>query len=230
MSFVDAKDESRSVKRAMARRRAVSLGSAAALFALIFVLLPSTVSGPFRETLAFDAAALTFIAITLYSAMHGDAKLTQRRAAVEDPGRNVIFLIVILAALSGLCSAVFILGKDVNSAHNALKAFELVTGILAVVSGWVLIHLVYTLRYAHAYYYDPDGADPGGLEFPGKRPPTDYDFAYFSFVIGMTFQVSDVTISDPRIRREVLTHALISFAYNTAIIALGVNIASGLLH
>ncbi len=230
MSTLDARDESRTVKRGITRKRVVSLGSAAALFAIVFVLLPRNVSGPFRETLAFDAAAVAFIAITLSSAIHGDAKRTQRRAAVEDPGRNVIYLIVILAAISGLVSAIFILGKDVSSAHNLLKAFELVTGILAVVSGWVLIHLVYTLRYAHAYYYDPDGADPGGLQFPGDRPPNDFDFAYFSFVIGMTFQVSDVQITDSGIRREVLTHGLISFAYNTAIIALGVNIASGLLH
>jgi uncharacterized membrane protein len=104
-------------------------------------------------------------------------------------------------------------------------------GIAAVILGWLIIHTTFIFRYAYLYYYDSDadGTAQRGLSFPGTNEPDDYDFAYFSFVIGMTFQVSDVQISDPGIRTIVLVHALLSFAYNTAILALVVNLASGLL-
>jgi uncharacterized membrane protein len=109
-------------------------------------------------------------------------------------------------------------------AEPVLVAFSL----LAVSSAWLLTHTAYTLRYARLYYRD-DHEGVGGLDFPGKHPPADIDFAYFAFTIGMCFQVSDVTISSPAIRRDVLVHAVISFAYNTAILALALNLAFGLL-
>jgi len=100
------------------------------------------------------------------------------------------------------------------------------------VLGWLLIHTTFIFRYAHLFYYDSDqdGTAQRGLDFPGTKDPDDYDFAYFSFVIGMTFQVSDVQITDPGVRSLALVHALLSFGYNTAIIALGVNLASSLLN
>ena len=89
------------------------------------------------------------------------------------------------------------------------------------------------MHYAHAYYSDED-EDPntsgvGGLEFPNEKEPDFLDFAYFSFVIGMTCQVSDVQISSPGIRRLALVHGLLSFLFNTVILALTVNLASGML-
>jgi uncharacterized membrane protein len=98
--------------------------------------------------------------------------------------------------------------------------------------GWFLIHTLFVFRYAHLYYFDSDrdGTAQRGLTFPGTTDPDDYDFAYFSFVVGMTFQVSDVQITDPGVRTVVLVHAILSFAYNTAILALVVNLASGLLN
>lgn len=87
---------------------------------------------------------------------------------------------------------------------------------------------MHALRYARLYYRD-DGAGEGGLEFPGKEPPDDFDFAYFSFTIGMCFQVSDVSVSSRLIRRTVLVHSLVSFLYNTAILALALNLVFGRL-
>ena len=98
----------------------------------------------------------------------------------------------------------------------------------AVVTAWALTHTAYTLRYAHLYYRD-DGDGEGGLSFPGGRSPDYFDFAYFAFTVGMAFQVSDVTITSAAIRRAVLGHALLSFAYNTAILALALNLTFGLL-
>jgi uncharacterized membrane protein len=90
--------------------------------------------------------------------------------------------------------------------------------------GWLLTHTAFTLRYAHLYYRG--GADSeGGIEFCGDDKPADLDFAYFAFTIGMCFQVSDATIGDRTIRHTALLHALVSFIYNTGILALVLNIA-----
>jgi uncharacterized membrane protein len=97
-----------------------------------------------------------------------------------------------------------------------------------VVSSWCLTHTVYTLRYAHLYYRD-DATGEGGLTFPGEDCPNYFDFAYFAFTVGMCFQVSDVVICSAAIRRAVLGHSLLSFAYNTAILALALNLLFGLL-
>jgi uncharacterized membrane protein len=102
----------------------------------------------------------------------------------------------------------------------------------AVVVSWWLVHTVFTMRYAHLFYTVTDGhrTPTGGLEFPGDDKEPDYlDFVYFSFVIGMTFQVSDVEISSKQIRRLAWAHGLIAFAFNTAIEALSINVISGLV-
>ena len=100
-----------------------------------------------------------------------------------------------------------------------------------MIAGWWLIHTIFTFRYAHLFYYDGDNNQRAdrGLEFPGTEKPSDYDFAYFSFVVGMTFQVSDVQVTTASMRRMVLTHGIIAFAYNTAILALGINISTTLI-
>ena len=162
--------------------------------------------------------------------LRNDATHTIRRAAQADPGRNFLAGIVIISALAGLASATVILGKGPN-VPAIDRDIALMAGVLAVVLGWFLIHTLFVFRYAHLYYFDSDedGSAQRGLTFPGTTEPDDYDFAYFSFVIGMTFQVSDVQITDPGVRTVVLFHAILSFAYNTAILALVVNLASGLL-
>lgn len=212
-------------------KRNVMFLSAAATFALVWFLMPSSLHGTIRFVTAFDVAGALLLALLVRLGMHADAALTQRRAAVDDPGRNVALAVVILSAVVGFASAITVLGTDLPKAHGLTRYIDLIIGIAAVVIGWALIHTNFLFRYAYLYYYDKDGdGHPSGIEFPGGAPPNDYDFAYFSFVIGMTFQVSDVNITETRIRRQALVHSLISFAYSAGIIALGVNIASGLLH
>jgi uncharacterized membrane protein len=101
-----------------------------------------------------------------------------------------------------------------------------------VLSSWILIHTIFALHYAHAFYRecddDPESGNGSGLMFPGEEHPDYVDFAYFSFVIGMTFQVSDVQITSSRIRRLALVHGLLSFCFNTVILALAINIGSSL--
>lgn len=153
----------------------------------------------------------------------------RRIAKLQDSSRTIIFLFVIAASLMSMGAIIFLL----KSSKGTDKNEHILLAIAAVIVSWWLVHTIFTLLYAHLYYdTDTDDGkklDVGGLDFPTKEEPDYLDFVYFSFVIGMTFQVSDVTISSRRIRRFVLLHALMSFAFNTAILALSINVISGLV-
>ena len=149
----------------------------------------------------------------------------------EDSGAAFIFLFVVCAAFISLFAIVFLLlslhGKQ-NIRSHIILAFA------SVFCSWVLIHTLFTLRYAHLYYSFSNPATEAGeqqdaLGFPGDEEPDYFDFAYFSFVLGMTFQVSDVIIRSRKIRRMALLHGFLSFVYNTVIVALSINIVSAII-
>jgi len=209
------------------------LGIAGAIAGLLAVrfFAPSWLHGTTRWVAAYDVAAIVLLAYDWTFGLRNNATHTIRRAAEADPGRNLLAGIVLVSVIAGLASAVSILGRgpDVPASDHSIAV---AVGIAAVALGWFLIHTMYTFRYAHLYYYDSDqdGSAQRGLTFPGTADPDDYDFAYFAFVVGMTFQVSDVQITDPGVRSVVLLHGILSFGYNTAILALVVNLASNLLN
>ncbi len=153
-------------------------------------------------------------------------------AKIQDSSRIIIFLFVLGASLVSLVAIVFLLKS--TKGHSKTDFNEhIILAISAVVVSWWLVHTIFTLLYAHLYYdTDTDAGETktiGGLEFPGNEEPDYLDFVYFSFVIGMTFQVSDIEISSRYIRRFAILHALMSFAFNTAILALSINVISGLV-
>ena len=213
------------------RSRIIGFGCAILAAALDIVFAPAWTDGLAKGVAAYDAAALTLIVVFWTLAMHSHPQDTEARAAVEDPGRNVVLFLVLAAIAGAFASAINIIGHGPRATDPHEKAIVYALGLSAVVLGWFLIHTLLTFRYAHMYYFDDDGDNEAdrGLKFPGTDAPNDYDFAYFSFVIGMTFQVSDVEITDPGVRRYALLHALISFGYNTAILALVVNLGSNLI-
>jgi uncharacterized membrane protein len=209
----------------------VSFGAALLAAFIVVVAFPNW-HGPWtRLVAAYDVFALCLLAWYWLVALQRDARGAGRRAAMEDPGRNVIVVLVVASVAFGFFSGLEILGRR-SLDGDPHRAFLYAIGLSAVVLGWFLIHTVFLFRYARLYYgdHDRDNKSDGGLIFPGGREPNDLDFAYFSFVIGMTFQVSDVQISSPAIRKLALAHGLISFAYNTSILALVVNVVAGLLH
>jgi uncharacterized membrane protein len=210
--------------------RLFGLTGAAVAAVLVMVAAPAWLRGTVRWVAAYDALAVVLLAFDWLFALRNDALHTEHRASQEDPGRNVVLVLLLLSVAAGLAAAIVILGKGA-AVPQSDRPLALAFGVLAVVLGWFLIHSTFIFRYAHLYYYDSDkdGTAQGGLNFPGTTQPDDYDFAYYSFVIGMTCQVSDVAITDPGVRSLTLFHALLSFGYNTAILALGVNLASGLL-
>jgi len=152
-----------------------------------------------------------------------------KQAADDDPSHVIIFVIVLLCSAASMLAVILLLtAKEEN---NAEKALYVPLALVGMIFSWLAVHTLFTARYAHLYY-GRKKADAlsykGGLEFPGDNKPDFLDFAYFSFVLGMTFQVSDIQISSKKLRRLALLHGLISFAYNTIIVALTINILAGL--
>jgi len=155
----------------------------------------------------------------------------RRIAKLQDSSRTFLFLFVITASLTSMVAIFFLLKS--SKGHGASVNEHIFLAITAVIISWWLVHTIFTLRYAHLYYdtHKNDGTPRvcGGLEFPGNQEPDYLDFVYFSFVLGMTFQVSDVVITSKGIRRLATIHGLLSFAFNTAIVALSINVISGLV-
>jgi uncharacterized membrane protein len=183
-----------------------------------------------RVLFGWNAGAILLLILAWSIIWQCDAGTTHRRAAAEDPGRKLVWAIILGASTFGLFAATYVL-RRAKSLAPGYEALLVILCLAGVVSAWCLTHTAYTLRYAHLYYRDDDddGDHDRGLLFPCKQPPDYYDFAYFAFTVGMCFQVSDVTITSKPIRRTVLVHSVLSFAYNTAILALALNLIAGLL-
>lgn len=177
-----------------------------------------------RLLVGWLAYALTLLGLLWWVIVFADARRTARQ---EDESRPAIFFITVGGALISLLTVIGLLGSlKVLAPAEALS--HIILSAVTVTSSWGLIHSIFTLHYAHLYYTS-DKKDAGGLRFPGPLSPDYLDFAYYSFVIGMTFQVSDVAVISRSIRRLTLVHSILSFAYNTLIIALTINAISSLL-
>lgn len=189
---------------------------------------------PSTQSIAtWDVFALSILVLAWLTILTTPPEKLRARAQMQDVSHIVIFIFVLVAACAGLFAVGFLfLNKSVVVTRPHFF-IHLLMSLVAVICSWALVHTVFGLRYAHTYYGDPDGpAGPkphaGGLDFPGGREPDYMDFAYFSFVIGMTFQVSDVVITSRDFRKLVLVHAMLSFGFNTVILALTINTVSAL--
>lgn len=155
-------------------------------------------------------------------------------AEEEDSSAPFIFLFVVCAAFISLFAIIFLLQSMPDNSKHGLS-LHILLSFSSVFCSWTLVHTLFTLRYAHLYYNTNNRShvrtqpEPPGLRFPNESEPDYLDFAYFSFILGMTFQVADVEINSRRIRRLALLHGLLSFVYNTIIVALSINIISGLI-
>jgi uncharacterized membrane protein len=155
-------------------------------------------------------------------------------AVKQDSSRTIISVVILFASVVSLFAVIFLM-RTLPNPNQAGFPYHVGFAITSVILSWIMIHTIFAIRYAHLYYnllYEErmnQKEHKGGLIFPSDDPPDYFDFAYFSFVIGMTWQVSDIQISSRRIRRMVLFHALLSFLYNTVILALTINIISGLI-
>jgi len=201
---------------------------------IILLLSLGHCSTPAVILVTWIAFALTIIIMDWVIILSSHPMEVRKIARIQDSSRTLIFLFVIVASIVSTLAIFFLLKSSKHLSPEAVTEHVLL-GMASVIVSWVLVHTIFTLRYAHMYYttdVDDDGKKKtlGGLEFPGDEKQPDYlDFVYFSFVIGMTFQVSDVEISSRQIRRLAWIHGMISFAFNTAIVALSINVISGLV-
>ena len=181
--------------------------------------------------LSYVIVSLLFSWITILTSHPSEV---QKMAHNQDSSRTLVFTFVVAAAFASLFAVVILLQTRGDLPKQEFT-LHISISMAAVLSSWWLVHTVFTLRYAHFYYRDTSiekvgkHEKPGGLDFPSEPNPDYLDFTYFAFVIGTTFQVSDVQITSRRIRRLVWMHGVISFAFNTIIVALIINIISGLI-
>jgi uncharacterized membrane protein len=183
---------------------------------------------PVPALIGGDAFFLIYLALMTRFALRTTPEELRRRASVEDEG---IFLIVVLALAAIVFSLAAMFGLlNRGEANNPV---ELSLAIASVPLGWLMLHTIAAFHYAHLFYAtsdEDDAQEAGGLNFPGDEEPGGWDFLYFSFVVGMTAQVSDVTVQTAGMRRLVLLHGVVSFFYNTVLLALAVNVAVTLAH
>jgi uncharacterized membrane protein len=172
----------------------------------------------------WDVAVVIYLVWVWSSAWRLDPGLTAQLAKREDPSTGVAELIVLGAGTALLVAVGFALVKA-GQATGGMKAYLIALGLLSVVLSWTVVHTVYMLRYARAYYSDPSG----GIEFNEEEPPVYTDFAYFSFTVGMCFQVSDTSITSKAIRRLTLHHALLSYLFGAVLLGLVINVVATLL-
>lgn len=174
--------------------------------------------------MGWDGAALIYLVMVWVAVYRMKAEVTARMAGREDPSNPVAEIVVVVASIAALVAVGFALARA-GQTTGSTKAWLLTLGSVSVVVSWLVVHTVFMLRYARSYYGEP----AGGIEFNEEDRPAYLDFAYFSFTIGMTFQVSDTNITTKAIRRLALHHALLSYLFGAVILATAINVFASLL-
>lgn len=175
---------------------------------------------------AFALSYLVSTWIVIFSRGIPQIKQVAKR---EDGSRSFVLLFTIVASFAAICTVLLLVINSDKGAKDQLITVPV--SFFSILFSWALVHTILAFHYAHIYYDDDktgNKANYGGLQFPNDDTPDYRDFAYFSFVVGMTFQVSDVQVTDKKMRRLVLAHGLISFVLNTFVVALTVNFIAGL--
>jgi len=217
--------ESRIVRILIARRR-LMVSIAAGL--VLLVLLQSTSLRPVtRALLAWDLTAAIYVGAAFWMVARSTVETCHARAELYDESDWMIMTLVVASSAASFV-AIFAELAAIKSGHAPLTISLVVTGATVVLS-WTFTHVIFTLHYANLYYRVREQGAQGGLEFPGKRPPDYRDFLYYSFVIGCATQTADVNTVSPAMRRATLVHGVIAFAFNTAILALMINVGASLL-
>lgn len=197
------------------------LSFAAAVFLLVLLAAPGGLN-PARELLlAFNLATASFLILIFRMMFRSTPASMRQRAELQREGRWVVLGTSIVVSLVTLVA----LSLELHT-KNGGAPLQVILSALSIILVWVFVNIMFTLHYAHDFYDEHEHKTPG-LEFPGTEEPDYWDFMYFAFVLGMTFQVSDVQIASRAMRRFALLHSMLAFFFNVVIIALTVNIIAG---
>lgn len=200
---------------------------AAGLVVLVALPGPPVLRQATRYLLAWDLTAALYILFALITFFRSSVETCRARAALYDESDGVIVGLVVGSAAASF-GAIFAELAAIKSGLAPAGIGLLVTGLTVILS-WTFTHVVFTLHYANLYYRPKKTGPPGGLDFPGERPPDYRDFLYYSFVIGCAAQTADVDTTSTQMRMATLIHGIVAFAFNTAILALVINVGAGLI-
>jgi uncharacterized membrane protein len=214
--------------RIVASRRRLFIGALCGLLA--FLVLPRGTIAATRWVLAWDIGVALFLVLALHLFLTEKQARMAGHARAQQEGEWTVFAITVGAVVVSFAA---IIGEFVGTAalHGGNRALHVGLVATTLVLSWLMMQFTFAFRYAHAYYSASDGGSGvrGGLRFPAEDSPDYMDFLYFSMVLGMTFQVSDVEVTSRKLRRLATLHGFLGFLFNTVILALTVNIAAGLL-
>ncbi|VBB45733.1 conserved membrane hypothetical protein [uncultured Paludibacter sp.] len=197
--------------------------------ALTLLFIFSELNILLRILFAWTAFSLTFLVLGWIVIFTRTVEQIKKKATEDDGSTVFVFFMVVISSFAGLLTVLLLMISQNTDIKNSVWFLPLT--IAGILLSWIMIHTIYIFHYAHEYYDADDGKGNrvfGGLEFPNEKSPDYLDFAYFSFVMGCTFQVSDVEISSRRIRRIAMVHGILSFILNTFVVALTINLIAGL--
>jgi uncharacterized membrane protein len=196
---------------------------------LVDLLLPEQIAKQTitRHIFALNAGAILYLFLAAHMMFFSDHKKMIQRSELQDEGQFVILILAFGAVTTSLVAIVAELSVA-KEMHGLLRYEHIALAAMTILTSWLFIHLIFALHYAHDYYLNLSQKKECGLEFPGNNLPDYADFLYFSSVIGTSGQTADVSFSSRKMRRIGAVHCVFSFFFNTTILALTINIASGL--
>ena len=174
--------------------------------------------------MGWAAACVTYVSWVWLTIGPMDSSRTASHATREDSSRGAADILILLSSLASLGALVFLL-VETHATFGAGRGILAAAAVVSVGLSWLLVHTLFTLRYASLYYSGPDG----GVDFNQAEPPSYGDFAYLAFTLGMTFQVSDTSLQSHAIRMTALRHSLLSYLFGSFILATLINLVAGLL-
>ena len=201
---------------------------AAAVGLAVIALAPGDFRLPTRLLVAWDVGVALYLSLTHPTILRADIARIRQRAQEQDEGAFAILLLSIVATMASLVAIVFELGGTKQAPHDQ-AVIQVLLAMATILLSWAFVHTIFAIHYAHEYYGERRDGKIGGLTFPDDAKPNYWDFLYFSLVIGMTSQVSDVQITSKVIRRVVSMHGVLSFFFNLTILALTVNMISNII-
>jgi uncharacterized membrane protein len=216
----------------------IRLFSSVAVGLLTYLALPSFLEKTTRGLVAWNVAIVAYLVLVGFMMARSTHESMRRRARGLDEGRYTVLVLAMVAALSSLAAIVFEL-FNLRSAAGGVVAVHVGLSVATIVTSWSFVHVIFTEHYAHAFYAsevsvsdDKEGVESpkrAGLHFPGQVRPDYLDFLYFSFTIGVANQTADTEVVSRDMRALVLIHSIISYFFNTIILALTINIAASML-
>lgn len=206
----------------------VKLVIAAAVGAVAVAFMPGIRETPTRLLIGWDLGVVIYLMLTFAMMRRADVESIRKRASKEDEGALFILLLSVVATFASLVAIAFALGGAKNTSPGEI-VIDVVLAVATILLSWTFVHTIFSFHYAHEYYGEGRDGKIGGLRFPDDQKPDYRDFLYFSLVIGMTSQVSDVAVTSKVMRRMVTMHGVLSFFFNLVVLALTVNMVSNLI-